>query len=260
VAGPVGESVEVAATVAAEALLDAAAVAPAAVEEPDVAAAHSLSGTAGSAMQLRVGREARWVPAAAAAVVAAARGCTSAVMRTAAAVRCGCMCAGWVSVRRRCSSNWRCRHRRRWRVVLGIGAGSWMSVVMGIGSTFGVAFAVREVAGRRWAFAAGVLHRHCKKPGWGMAVTAAMVAVAGMGQGRRTTAVELIVGRTEDMDAAAVTGSWAAVAHMGPRVLHCWSSNSRCLGTVPVRLRGSEDRHWRWDEACRTSHWPGCTC
>lgn len=91
---PAGEPVGVAATVAAEAELDAAVVALAAAavveEAPDAEAARSLLGTAGSAMRLRVGQEARWVLAA----VAVVRDCTSVVMRIAAAVRCGCMCAG----------------------------------------------------------------------------------------------------------------------------------------------------------------------
>lgn len=145
---------------------------------------------------------------------------------------------------------------------LGIGAGSWMSVVMGIDLTFGVASAVREVAGRCWAVAAAVvLSRRCRKPGWGTAVTAAVFAVvAGMVRARRTIAVELTADRIEDMVAAVATGSWAAVARMGPRVRRYSNSSSRCLGTkARVHQRESEDRRWGRDEACRTWHWPECT-
>lgn len=128
---------------------------------------------------------------------------------------------------------------------------------MGIDSTSGVAVAAREVAGRMyWAVAAGVLRRHCKKPGWGMVVMAAVVA--GMGRARRMTAAELTADRIEGMAAATVTGSWAAVGRMGRR---CSCSSSRCLDTkVWVRRRGSGGTRWRWDEACRTWHWSGYTC
>lgn len=84
-------------------------------------------------------------------------------------------------------------------------------------------------------------------------LTAVVVVVAGMGQARRTTAVELTADRIEGTVAAVVTGSWAAVARMGRRVQRYSRSNSRCPGTkVQMRQSESEDRRWRWDEAYRT--------
>lgn len=82
---------EAAATVAA------VAVAPAAVGVAAAAVVHSPLDTADSARRSLAVPEVRWVFAAAAAVaVAAARGCTSVVMQTAAVVKYGYMCAGWV--------------------------------------------------------------------------------------------------------------------------------------------------------------------
>lgn len=123
------------------------------------------AGTEGCSMRLRVGRGARWVLAAAAAVVGVVRGCIAVVRRTAVAAMCSLLCAGREPGRCRCcSSSLRCRRRRRWRV--GLGTGSPQRVAGDIGSTSGVGAAGREVVGRVCQMVvAGVLRRRCRRRG-----------------------------------------------------------------------------------------------